>query len=288
MYLPLVTDSATHLSVSVECWHRYIQPGELHPDYKFQDLAQILNISDEHQNNILAIVSNMIEFGWNAALNLAYNTSSKDHTEPDFVNLDGEILSHLQVILNLLVTKEHFFSESEILFNPKTILEGKYGKSSLVKEQQVKVKEDKYLKKELIDYTIKYHLEQLSSPIFDYIHHQLPDFPDLTISNIGELLSSFAPSITQEELKHRFIKDVCDTVLRYLKDEADSKAVGANLSKEQGELIYSLLLLFNMVTLDHHKLHDTPRNKAKYITTFFKTDSDSKRRTFLQQNDEIS
>lgn len=261
----------------IKCIKIYILPvneSTIFPAYAYNTIVDktFPQSADKsiHQNNILAMVQNLIELEWNFVMESRQRIELSASSEN--INMSENALYILNDLNRLLEIKKKFILGTEIRINPKLTSTVENKKPKLITDLQILVDGNQQEKRQIIDLLITNRIQELSSPHFSFLSVQLSISQKLTQRKVRNLINSVTFHQSIEDLTHLFKKRVCNLVWHYMRTEMGWKGKKKTLDENQGEFIYTILLLFNLMRPEDLIRHHSPRDKANYIWSFFKTD----------------
>jgi hypothetical protein len=99
---------------------------------------------------------------------------------------------------------------------------------------------------------------------------------------LQEAIDRMALPFRDFRAKWLFCKLVCVTVLEYLKGEMEWNQGDVMVTENQGVFIHTLLCLFNLIDQEQESKNVTPRDRAKYVRTFFRKDLANNDEAFIE------
>jgi hypothetical protein len=250
------------------------------PDYHYADIADTNLPEEGHDNNILAMVKNLIELEWGY-----YKTYYViDETKGTNINLHSHVIKQLEE-LKVLVTileqnKVNDVSGQLRLTELKPIEQGKLKRYN-VEGIQVEFSDDTE-KLEVIRLMANNRIKELSKPEYHFYNFKSEEFTEYSSTQLQKSIDRMALPFRDFRAQWLFCKLVCQTVLNYIKGEMIWNQGEIMITEQQGVFIHSLLCLFNLIDPVQEDKNVTPRDKAKYIRTYFRKDLADKDEAFIE------
>lgn len=239
-------------------------------DYLYFEIADRFLPDNTHKYNLLGLVKNLIELEWGY-----YLTHKKEgKNEINELKILSSIIKELKILLNLIHEKNNINVETLINLKENKSF-GKIYKRYDVPGMQIKL-ERPYENKQIIELLIRNRKTELIE--LAQIHLPNIDFNSLnwSDSDLDEILEMTNQPFRDFRAVWLFGKLVSESILNYLKGEIDWKQGDIEITKDQGVIIYTLLIIFNLIDFEVEKEHlkngidDT--GKAKYIRSYFRKD----------------
>ena len=267
-------DTAVQYSKWIKIYVLVIDEFTADPAYNYNEIVdktfpEFVDKS-RHQNNILAMVGNLIELEWNYVIEARQHIQIH-HSANEEINISDYAVSLLQSLNKLIEIKQQFIQDTDIVINPKKSTSSHNHKKHLIRDLQIKIDGDLKVKKQIIDLLIKNRIDELNSPLYTFLNF---NFSSRNISHkkINKLIDQLTFTKSFEDLAYLFKKRVCHLLLFYMRAEMGWHDKKKTLTEAQGEFIYTVLLLFNLMEPEALIGHHNPRKKTNYVWTFFKTD----------------
>jgi len=262
-----------------------IDESTAYPAYAYNDIVDktFPDFADKskHQNNILAMVGNLIELEWNFVIESRMRVQVLNSIDEE-INISEHALSTLQSLNSLLEIKHSLIQGTEIIINPKMSISPQNSKNSLMKNLQIKISANLSEKTQIINLLIKNRIDELNNPLYTFLNFNFSSQRNVSLNNIQRLIKQISFTKTFEDLEYLFKKRVSHLLLFYMRVEMGWHNKKEKLTEAQGEFIYTVLLLFNLMKPEALIGHHNPRKKTNYVWTFFKNDAKYKDVKFPQ------
>lgn len=239
-----------------------------HSDYDYIAITNNILPDPSKRFTLLALVSNLIEFEWQR-----------------FKNYEMiPVLEELKLLLEIRKNDKYDSLYTKLALTEPNKL--KPGKERLDVEAMKIVSKEPYENKQIVDLMINNRIDKLFSTDnsfydFQYLDRSIHPNSIITLELVNKFLSELKyKSITFKATD--FAKLISKTVIIFLKNEMDWKQGTVEITKGQGVIIYTLLMLFKHIDPTLINAHNTDTSKAKYVRTFLLNPEKMDKQEFIQ------
>lgn len=224
---------------------------EIHADYNVEQICQELGLHASHVSNLLVMVNNIcsLDFGGHYDFKETYIDKKRMNAHHEMF---PSFLGYIQE-LAILKSAQEDDSSSSVKINSK----GKGGFSLISKEERLLI----------VDILIQKRLQELKECSYDLLF-EIGGIENWSSEVLRKYVKELKKMPTGEKAQRILARMVSLMILNYLKGEKllmSKHENDVNMSQKQGVVIYTLLLVFNILNKSQAEKVRSAEDKAKYI-----------------------
>ncbi|RZK27255.1 MAG: hypothetical protein EOO43_00090 [Flavobacterium sp.] len=235
---------------------------------------------DEHEANLLVLVKNLIQFEWEY-FETFYKTNIETKTTSNLHATVTDHLKELKILYSILEEKQ----TSDVVTKLNLTYIDEFKKRKNVTDKQV-ISSDEEESKQIIQLLIDNRLRLLMNP--EYFYYQFNGIEDLTSKEFELAINRMEEPFKYHRGEFLFTKYIAQVITDYLKNEINWGTLYIGISEAQASIIYTLLLVFNILNPNEYEYERSDRDKAIYIRSLFRNDLKNNGEQFFKFTDVIN